>query len=139
MAHHTRFEIFIPIAFRKTQRDPQTGEPLLHPVTGDVQKEKKSLDESLLREFINETCAKYEGLTQANPLAPALYKGWWQKDPKEAIEIDYLTFLFGLVRIDQSDEALTFFTTWKRRFEKELEQNVVLVVYFPVQTIGDFF
>jgi hypothetical protein len=56
------------------------------------------------------------------------YKGWWKDPKKKIIEIDYLTFLFGLVHIDQSsDEALMFFNGWKQRFETELEQDVVLV------------
>src|SRR5712692_9008145 len=139
MAHYTRFEIFLPVVYHKKKRDPQTGEIMRDPLTGDEQKERKALEDVSLRQFVNEACAKYKGLTQANPIDPSLYKGWWQEHPNKGIEIDNLTFLFGLVRIDQSDEALTFFSTWKQRFEAELEQKIVLVVYFPVQTIGEFF
>jgi hypothetical protein len=83
MAHHTRFEIFLPVAYHKTRRDPKTGEPLRDPRTGDEQKERKSLDDASLREFVNEACAKYNGITQANPLAPSLFKGWWQGTRKK--------------------------------------------------------
>src|SRR5271157_1677250 len=125
MAHYTRFEMFLPVVYQRRKRDAQTRELLSDPITGTVQKERKALPDALLGEFMLDACAKFDGVTQANPLAPALYKGWWQKDPTKSIVIDHLTFLFGLVRIDQSDEALVFFNSWKQRFKTELEQDIV--------------
>ena len=52
---------------------------------------RHALDDELLREFINSAIDKYHGLTQANPLAPALYKGWWSSRPGDAVHVDYLT------------------------------------------------
>ncbi len=125
MAHYIRFEIYIPVLYT-TKRDGRD--------------EKHALDESLLDEFIEDITTRFGGFTQANPLAPTLYEGWWVKDPTErpTIIIDHLTYLFGLVAIDQGNKARRLFTDWKNHFEKAMSQDVVLVVYYPVQTIGDF-
>lgn len=124
MAQYVRFEIYVPVVY--TIR-PDGEIPVRH-----------ALDDELLREFINSAIDKYHGLTQANPLAPALYKGWWRSRPGAAVDVDYLTYLFGLVRIDESDDAKTFFTQWKQRFEVSTVQDIILLIFYPVQTIGDF-
>jgi len=125
MAQYIRFEIYIPVLYTSKQ---------------DGKVKKHALDQSLLDEFIEDITAGYGGFTQANPLAPTLYEGWWIKDPTQspAIIIDHLTYLFGLVAIDDGKRALQLFTEWKEHFEKTMSQDVVLVVYYPVQTIGDF-
>ncbi len=130
MAQYTRFEIYIPTVYTITQENSRTGAK---------SRSVHALPDPLLREFIDSTRAQYEGVTQANPLAPALFKGWWQKKSSKTVVIDHLTYLFGLAKIHESDKALEFFTQWKERFEEALEQEYVLVLYFPVQTIGDFF
>ena len=124
MAQYVRFEIYVPVVY--TVRSDKEG-PVRH-----------ALDDELLRDFINSAIDKYHGLTQANPLAPALYKGWWRSRPSAAIDVDYLTYLFGLVRIDESDDAKAFFAQWKQRFEVSTVQDVILLIFYPVQTIGDF-
>jgi hypothetical protein len=128
MAHYTRFEIYVPVIYRTKETDPDTGD------TCDV---THALPRELLREFIADTQKSYGGITQANPVAPALYKGWWQKKRNTDPIIDYLTLLFGLVRIDLFDEAETFFSSWKQTFESATHQDVVLVIYYSVQTIGE--
>jgi|SRR3989338_4821413 len=130
MAQYTRFEIYIPLVYKTLEPDPSTGKErqVVH-----------TLSEEHLRQFVNETSKKYGGITQANPIDPALFKGWWKSEAKGRIEADYLTYLFGLVRIDQSDEAVRFFGKWKQRFESIAHQEVLLIIYHPVQTIGDFF
>ena len=100
MAEYTRFEIYIPVSYVKHTSDPGTGTK--HSI-------RRALGENLLAEFIHEATLKYHGLTQANPLSSALYKGWWRKTPRSTVQIDFLTLLFGLVRVDQSDEAMQFF------------------------------
>jgi hypothetical protein len=127
MAQYVRFEIYIPVVYTIRKRGLNGGTPTRH-----------ALDDALLREFISAAIDRYHGLTQANPLAPALYKGWWRPKPGASIDIDYLTYLFGLVRIDESDEARTFFAEWKERFEASMEQDVILLIFYPVQTVGDF-
>jgi hypothetical protein len=130
MAHYTRFEIYLPITYIRLEVDPESGGQLVT---------HHSLDEKLVRDFIEEAVRKYGGLTQANPLAPPLYKGLWRSKGRNRIEIDFLTYLFGLVQIDESDKARRFFEKWKRDFEREENQELVLVIHYPVQTIGDFF
>lgn len=130
MPQYVRFEIYIPVQFTAKEIDARTTE---------VRYVKRVTDPQLVTQFINEATAQYRGITQANPIAPALFKGWWQKDRETSIEVDFLTYVFGLVRIDQSDEALAFFTLWKNRFELYAWQDVILLLYYPVQTVGDFF
>jgi hypothetical protein len=130
MAHWIRFEIYVPVTYTVTEVDPERGAE---------RRVRRGLDDQLLRKFVSETIGRYRGMTQANPLSTALYKGWWQSGPKTPIDVDYLTYLFGLVAIDQSDEATKFFSSWKERFEKEAHQQVILLIYYPVQTVGDFF
>lgn len=130
MAYYTRFEIYIPVVYRITDEDPQVGKK---------RSEVHALSDELLREFIDATRKEFEGITQANPVGPAPFKGWWQKKNRKTIVIDHLTYVFGLAKIHESDDATRFFSQWKERFESSLEQQEILVIYFPVQTIGDFF
>lgn len=129
MAHYTRFEVYVPIVFTTRELDPTTGasRPIRH-----------SLPDDLIAQFITETVRIYGGITQANPIAPASYKGWWQSGRGGPIEIDYLTILFGLVKIHESDQAGEYFSRWKSQLEKDTHQEVILVIYHAVQTIGDF-
>lgn len=129
MAVCVRFEIYIPLVYTTTEPDPESGK--LHLVT-------HALDDETIEAFIDETRQKYQGVTQINPLGPA-FKGWWQSKPGAPISVDYLTSLFGLVRIDRLDDGKKHFNTWKVEFEKSLHQDIVLVVYYPVQILGDFF
>ncbi len=117
--------------------EPQSGRMvLIHHQTSD----------ELINQFREDTCNKFEGISQSNPNSGALYKGWWR--PKEIkynqeidpqVYIDYSTVLFGLVKIFQTDEAISHFTQWKKIFENDLHQAMILVIFFPVNVIGDFF
>ena len=55
------------------------------------------------------------------------------------MNVDHLTYFFGLIRIDQTDDATSFFESWQSTFKRRLEQQVILIIYYPVHTIGDFF
>src|SRR6266446_9834394 len=103
MAHYVRFEIYVPLTYTVHERDPRTK------LSRDT---KHSIDDDLVEAFVDEACGKYRGMTQFSPLSPGL-KGWWKPKPSSAVEVDFLTFLFGLVRIDQFDEATQFFGRWK--------------------------
>lgn len=74
-------------------------------------------------EFVTDTLAKFRGATQSNPFAPAPYRGLWQS-PSQALSIDFLTYVFGLVRLDQAQEGLDHFTSWKQRLEAGLNQEL---------------
>jgi hypothetical protein len=129
MAQYVRFEIYIPVVYTLQKKIEKADE---------LRNIRHALDDELLREFISSAIDEYHGLTQANPLAPALYRGWWQAKPGASIAVDYLTYLFGLVRIDEFEEAKTFFAGWKQRFEEATEQITILLIYYSVQTVGDF-
>jgi len=129
MAHYVRFEIYIPVVYT-VETNPFSSPP---------RKTIHAMDELLVSQFIAETCDKYKGVTQSNPISPAPYKGWWREKPGGSVDIDYLVHVFGLVRIDEGDEAVKFFATWKARIEGVENQKYVLVIFYPVQTVGDFF
>jgi len=59
--------------------------------------------------------------------------------PSPGIMTDFLTLLFGLVRVYEAEGAILHFEKWKKKLEEHLEQEVILVIHWPVQTIGDFF
>jgi hypothetical protein len=122
IAHFVRFEIFIPLLY-VSKRDNIT----------------RALDTSILQEFITDITGRYHGITEAHPASPALYKGWWRKTDTSPAIIDHLTYLFGLIRLDQSEDAVPVFQEWKEFLEKSLEQDVILMLFYPVQTIGNFF
>ena len=97
------------------------------------------LKDSDVQHFIQETCNNFGGITQSNPTAAPPFKGFWKDHPEaEKPIIDRLTYLFGLVPIHEEDEAEKHFTDWKNYFERSAHQDIVLVVYHPVKTIGDF-
>jgi hypothetical protein len=130
MAHYIRFEVFVPVVYKLTSRDSRTGkkETTIH-----------ALPEASLLEFVEATRENLEGITQADPMGPAPFKGWWQRKNQKTIVIDRLTYLFCLAKIHESEKAREFFAAWKQKLESSLEQQEILVMYFPVQTIGDFF
>lgn len=106
------------------------------PDTGRLRTVSHTVDPALVRQFVHDTVEKFGGATQANPLAAVPYRGLWQAQPG-SVSIDYLTYLFGLVRMDRSEEALEHFGAWKGKLEAALRQDLILIVYFPVHTIGD--
>jgi hypothetical protein len=86
-----------------------------------------------IEEFINETITRYRGITQAIPTAIPPYKGFWQEG-RLSITVDDLTHLFGLIRVNELEEATIYFTMWKKRLQGDTNQDIVLVIYYPVQT-----
>ena len=130
MAYYTRFEFYIPVVYKITDQDPQTNKK---------RSRVEALPGELLRQFVEAATKRFGGITQTDPMGPAPFKGWWQKKNQKTVVIDRLTYLFGLVKIYESEEAREFFSEWKHTLESTLQQQEILVVYFPVQTIGDFF
>jgi len=129
MAHYIRFEVYIPTTYRvATQTEGKKKRYETH-----------ALSPSLLLEFVDATRRTLEGITEANPMGPTPFKGWWQKRNRKTIVIDRLTYVFGLAKEHESEKALDFFTEWKAKLETGLAQQEILVMFFPVRTIGDFF
>jgi hypothetical protein len=125
MADYLRFEIYVPRIYA-ADAESETG--------GTVY----SLDPELIQTFIDDTVAHFGGVMQANPYAPTPYKGWWHSSREDKIMVDSLTYLLILVRIDQAEAAIEFFTSWKSRLEAATRQDVILVTYYPVQVLGGF-
>jgi hypothetical protein len=127
MADYIRFEVYIPRVYAAdTSGEESAGSKVF------------SLDPELIRAFIEETIARYGGVMEANPHAPTPYKGWWHSAREGKIVVDSLTYLIILVRIDQADAALGYFSRWKERLEAATHQDVILVTYYPVQVLGGF-
>jgi hypothetical protein len=130
MAEYIRFEIYIPVSYKIEEQDTNTG--MKRQVT-------HAFDQETIRQFIAATQQKFRGITQANPVGPSPFKGWWRENQDSPIEVDRLTYCIGLARIDQEEEAIDHFTYWKQKFEQNLSQKVILVTYYTLHVIGDFF
>lgn len=68
----------------------------------------RQISPEAIEEFINETVTRYRGITQAVPTAIPPYKGFWQEG-KLPITVDDLTHLYGLIRVNELEEATTYF------------------------------
>lgn len=118
MAHYIRYEIFLPVEYI----DKQTNE-------------RRPIDPATIREFAAEVVQRYGGYTEVNPTAAPPYRGYYLS--QENIAVDLLMTLIVLVPASQDEESLDYFTQWKHRFEEEYNQEVVLIIYSPIQTIGE--
>ena len=130
MADYIRFEIDVPVYYSVVELDPEAGVP--RPVTHQVAART-------IKRFVDATLRRFQGITRSNPAAAAPYMGWWKPTGTAEPVVDHLIFLFGLVPVHRLEEAVAHFTTWKRTLERATNQEVILVIYYPVQTIGDFF
>lgn len=129
MAHYVRFEVYVPVHFTTVEESAETGGKVLI---------KHSLDSELVSEFANEAVLRFGGVTQAHPAGGPPYRGWWWSDTQRQLMPDDVTYLFTLVEISRLDEAEEFFSLWQTRFAKEMSQEVILVVRWPIQTLGGF-
>lgn len=129
MAEYIRFEIYVPTYYTTMETDSHTGK---------VSEVTHRVDPITIADFVEATLTEFHGITQANPVAAAPFKGWWQARAGGPVAVDFLTHLFGLVRFSDEARALTHFTSWKAKLEAAAHQEVILVVYYPVHTIGNF-
>lgn len=73
-----------------------------------------------------------EAARDLNPAAATPPKGWWRSATGGSLGVDHLTSIFGLVRMLQFDGAMDHFTSWKTGLERGLNQEVILITYYPV-------
>jgi hypothetical protein len=118
MAYYLRFEVLVPIEYT----DLATGE-------------RRSVPHRELYQFCARIYKVYGGLTEANPIAPPPFRGYWRDEGK--VEVDELTCITVLVPSRDQQKALRDFTRWKRQLEKRYNQQIILVMYYPVQILGD--
>lgn len=129
MASYTRFELYLPLIYRTRTPAQSPGSP--------SQEQRHALEHRDVRRFLLETRRRFRGVTQANPTAPAMYKGWWQpEEVLKTVEVDHLTMFFVLAPLDRSDEAIAFLRRWKKTFEKNLHQDIVLIVHYDIHVLG---
>src|SRR5438128_2049604 len=124
MAEFVRFEVYVPVYYTVIEPDPVNGAP--RPVTHQVAART-------IKRFVDATLRRFQGITRSNPAAAAPYMGWWKPTVHSEPVVDHLIFLFGLVPVHRLQEAVAHFTTWKRTLERATNQEVILVIYYPVQ------
>jgi hypothetical protein len=127
MAHYNRFEIYLPVRYRILRTDS---------VTGEQSESVRSLNSDQVDRFLREAVHRFGGATRAHPMGHPPYHGMWA-DNEQEIVVDDITYLFVLVSADQFQDAITFFDGWRREFATGLNQDVVLITHWPVQTIGE--
>jgi hypothetical protein len=127
MAHYNRFEIYLPVRYRILRTDS---------VTGEQSASVRSLNSDQGDRFLREAVHHFGGATRAHPMGHPPYHGMWT-DNEQEIVVDDITYLFVLVSADQFQDAITFFDGWRREFATGLNQDVVLITHWPVQTIGE--
>ena len=127
MAHYNRFEIYLPIRYRILRTDS---------VTGEQSESVRSLNSDQVDRFLREAVVRFGGATRAHPMGHPPYHGMWA-DNEQEIVVDDITYLFVLVSADQFQDAITFFDGWRREFATGLNQDVILITHWPVQTIGE--
>jgi hypothetical protein len=97
--------------------------------------ERRFVSPGEIYQFCNRMRRAYGGYTQANPIAPPLFRGYWEDAGR--VEIDELTLVMVLVPSRDQQKALRDFTRWKRQLEQRYNQQIILVMFYPVQILGD--
>jgi hypothetical protein len=129
-AEYLRFEVYIPTVYKITRKDRKTGQEITT---------EYSLNEVRVAEFVAACSNRFGGLTRANPDAPHAFNGFWFNPKKDKIVPDQVTWMHVLVKSEDSENAKEFFREWKIKLERAAHQQVILITYYPVHTIGDFF
>ena len=127
MAHYSRFEVYLPVRYRIVTTNP---------VTGQQSETVRSLNPDQVDRFLREAVVRFGGATRAHPMGHPPYHGMWA-DNEQEIVVDDITYLFVLVTADHFQDAIAFFDGWRREFATGLNQDVILVTHWPVQTIGE--
>ena len=127
MAHYNRFEVYLPVRYRIVTTNPDSGQQ---------SETVRSLNPDQVDRFLREAVVRFGGATRAHPMGHPPYHGMWV-DNEQEIVVDDITYLFVLVSAEQFPDALTFFDGWRREFATGLNQDVILVTHWPVQTIGE--
>ena len=120
MVHYVKFEIYLPTKFKGS--------------TGS----EKTISDSEIDDFCENIRNKFSGYTESNPVSTPPYKGWWvSKDVDVTPYIDFLITIFTLVKLEYEGEAKKFFEEWKQTLEKRLNQELILISFYPIQILGE--
>lgn len=113
MAHYIRYEIYIPTRYR------------------DANGNLISIETEDTTDFLESIAQKYGGFTQSNPVSAPPLRGFWEGETEE------MNFVMVLVPSSLFDTSLAEFTSWKEELEDRYNQKFILVMYNPVQIIGE--
>lgn len=113
MAHYIRYEMYVPTRYR------------------DASGRVVSVETKDITNLLESIAQKYGGFTQSNPVSAPPLRGYWQG------ETDEMNFIVVLVPSSLFENSLAEFTIWKEDLEKKYNQEFVLVMYNPVQIIGE--
>lgn len=117
MAHYVRFDIYLPTRFKDS--------------TGT----EKTISDQEIEDFCENIRNRFGGYTESNPVATPPFRGWWIS--KDIVYIDYLISIFTLVKLEDQDKAKGFFEDWKQTLEGRLNQEFILISYYPLQILGE--
>jgi hypothetical protein len=117
VAHYVKFEVYLPTKFKDS--------------TGS----EKSVSDQDIEDFCEKIRNKFGGYTESNPVATPPFKGWWVS--KDVIYIDFLIFIFTFVKLEHQNEAKQFFENWKFELEQRLNQEFILISFYPIQILGE--
>jgi hypothetical protein len=118
MAHYLKFETLVPAEY-----------------TNLATSERRVVPRREIIQFCLRISKTYGGLTESNPTGPPPFRGYWQGEKR--IEVDELTTIMVLVRSRDQERAIRDFTRWKRQLEQRYNQQLILVMYHPVQILGE--
>ena len=116
MAHYVKFEVYLPTKFK------------------DSAGSEKSIEDKEIKDFCEKIRNKFGGYTESNPVTTPPFKGWWLS--KDVIHIDFLIFIFTLVKLEDENKAKEFFEDWKRMLEARFNQEIILISFYPIQILG---
>ena len=51
--------------------------------------------------------------------------------------IDFMVSIIAFVKLEDSGEALKFFAKWKKKLEKQLQEDIILIYYHSISIMGD--
>ncbi|MBI5044253.1 MAG: hypothetical protein HZC10_10600 [Nitrospirae bacterium] len=117
MAHYVKFEVYLPTKFWDS-----TGL-------------EKTISDSEIDDFCEDILKKFKGYTESNPVSAPPYKGYWAS--KGVTYEDYPIFIFTLVKLEHESNAKKFFKEWKQKLEGRLNQELLLISFYPIQILGE--
>lgn len=113
MAHYIRYEIYIPTRYQ------------------DSKGKLISIETKDITGLLKAIAQKYSGFTQSNPVSAPPLRGFWEGETEE------MNFVMVLVPSSSFDTSLAEFTGWKEELEGRYNQKFILVMYNPIQIVGE--
>lgn len=87
-----------------------------------------------INDLINDIEQKFGSLTRSSHQEPS-WEGVWRKGPGEKFYRDHLFIMQIDVKMDKGDDAIKFFSEFRKKYEEILQQKVIYIVYHRVTQI----